>query len=261
MWGTDLGDGESTKIGAIFMPLNYYKIRVNLRKDRTFLIKNFQRNRRKTYATRKCIRGIMEHIPDKNEEKRKLYREQYGNIIRKKRRKRNITQKELAAEIGVTDATISRYEKGELEMPASILPVISEFCKFNFRDYMEGFDLIRLSRRLDEIEMYGYTRKAAYPLPEWNEEYCRNERDLLIQELMLCLEKSDSRELLCLASLFDVLQSYKEAGMTESMGEVEKLVVSYAKKELSKIPELQELVFKITALTMTIESMESKDNG
>lgn len=36
MRGTDFRDCESMKIGAIFMPLNYYKIRGNLRKARTF---------------------------------------------------------------------------------------------------------------------------------------------------------------------------------------------------------------------------------
>ena len=194
-------------------------------------------------------------MADKNEEKRKLYREQYGNVIRKKRKRRNMTQKELAEEIGVTDATISRYEKGELEMPASLLPLVSEVCSFRFSDYMENFDLILLSKRLDEIDVYGgYTRKASYPLPEWDVEYCRREREQLMEELKECLARSNSSELVCLAKIFDSLQVYKESGMSDSMKELEVNVVKLAKEEIGKFPGIYELVFKITALTEVIDS-------
>ena len=197
----------------------------------------------------------MEHTADKNEKKRRLYREQYGNVIRKKRRRRNMTQKELAEEIGVTDATISRYEKGELEMPASLLPLISDVCSFRFDDYMADIDFVLLSKRLDEIDMYGvYSRKAAYPLPEWDVEYCRKERNRLMDELKECLAHSNSSELVCLAKMFDVLQVYKEDGMSDSMKELEVRIVEQAKEEISKFPGLYELVFKITALTEVIDS-------
>ena len=197
----------------------------------------------------------MEQTADKNEEKRRLYREQYGNVIRKKRRRRNMTQKELAEEIGVTDATISRYEKGELEMPASLLPLISDVCNFRFADYMAEIDLILLSRRLDEIDMYGgKIRKAAYPLPEWDVEYCRKERERLTEELKECLSQSNSSELVCLAKMFDALQIYKEGCVSDSMKELEVRIVEQAKEEIGKFPGLYELVFKITVLTEVINS-------
>lgn len=194
-------------------------------------------------------------MADKNDEKRKLYREQYGNVIRKKRKRRNMTQKELAGEIGVTDATISRYEKGELEMPASLLPLISDVCSFRFADYMADLDLVLLSKRLDEIDMYdGHIRKAAYPLPEWDVEYCRRERERLMEELKECLAQSNSSELVCLAKMFDSLQVYKESGMSDSMKELEANIVKLAKEEISRFPGIYELVFKITALTEAIDS-------
>lgn len=197
----------------------------------------------------------MENMSNKNDEKRKLYREQFGSVVKRKRENRNITQKELADEIGVTRTTVGRYEKGELEMPASILPVISVVCRFRFSDYMEEFDLVLLSKRLDEIDMYGgYSRKAAYPLPEWDVEYCRKERERLIEVLKNKLEMSGSNELVCLAKMFDVLQIYKEHEMTDSMKELEVRIVEQAQREMKKHPGLYELTFQITALTEVIES-------
>ncbi len=142
----------------------------------------------------------MEYDMDKREEKRRLYREQYGKVIKRKRTGKNITQMELAEKLGIARTTVGRYEKGEMEMPASLLPLISEVCCFRFSDYMDDLDLIRLSKRLDEIDMYdGYSRKASYPLSEWDVEYCRLEREKLMDELKECLAASGSNELLCLA--------------------------------------------------------------
>lgn len=197
----------------------------------------------------------MESMPNKNDEKRKLYRKQFGSVIKKKRVRKNITQQELAEEIGVTRTTVGRYEKGDLEMPASILPVISELCSFQFSDYMADFDLVLLSKRLDEIDMYGgYGRKAAYPLPEWDVEYCRKEREYLMGELKECLAQNNSSELVCLAKMFDALQGCKEDGMSDSMKELELRIVEQAKEEFNKFHGLYELVFKITALTEVIDS-------
>ena len=197
----------------------------------------------------------MNYRTDKNEEQRRIYREQYGKVIKRKRTGKNITQKELAEELGITRTTISRYEKGELEMPASLLPLISDVCSFRFADYMADIDLVLLSRRLDEIDMYGgYVRKAAYPMLEWDVEYCRKERDRLMDELKECLAQSNSSELVCLAKMFDALQVCKEDAMSDSMRELEVRIVEQAKEEIGKFPGLYELVFKITALTKVIDS-------
>lgn len=197
----------------------------------------------------------MNYRTDKNEEKRRTYREPYGKVIKRKRTSKNVTQMELAEELGISRTTVNRYEKGELEMPASLLPLISDVCNFRFADYMADIDLVLLSRRLDEIDMYGrYVRKAAYPLPEWDVEYCRREQEHLMGELKECLAQSNGSELLCLAKMFDALQVYKENGMSNSMKELEVNVVNLAKEEIRKFPGMYELVFKITALTEVIDS-------
>lgn len=41
-----------------------------------------------------------------------------------------------------------------MEISASILPLISEVCDFQFSEYMENFDYVRLSMRMDEFNNY-----------------------------------------------------------------------------------------------------------
>ena len=128
---------------------------------------------------------------DKNDEKRKLYRKQYGTVINRKRNKKNLSQQDLADEIGVTRSSVSRYESGDMEIPASVLPLISAACDFHFSEYMEDFDYVRLAMRMDGFDVYfgDVIRKAAYPLPEWDLQYCREEQERLIIELKSVLGK------------------------------------------------------------------------
>ena len=114
----------------------------------------------------------MEYGMDKREEKRRTYREQYGKVIKRKRTGKNITQMELAEELGISRTTVSRYEKGELEMPASLLPLISDVCSFRFADYMADFDLVLLSKRRflsweDPLEKEQATHSSILGLPSW----------------------------------------------------------------------------------------------
>lgn len=48
---------------------------------------------------------------DKREEERRTYREQYRQVINLKRTGKNITQKELVEELGISRTTVSSYEK------------------------------------------------------------------------------------------------------------------------------------------------------
>lgn len=63
-----------------------------------------------------------------------------GSVIRTKRKRAGISEKELAKELNVTKSTISRYENGEMEIPASVLPLICEICSFSMHDYAKAFD-------------------------------------------------------------------------------------------------------------------------
>ena len=64
-------------------------------------------------------------------DKRKSILKQFGNVIKYNRLKRGFTQKQLADFIHVEVSTISRYEKGLMEIPASLLMCISEFLGFS----------------------------------------------------------------------------------------------------------------------------------
>lgn len=194
----------------------------------------------------------MEEQADK---KRKLYRERYGEVIRRKRKKQNISQKELAEELGVTAATVSRYEKGTLEIPASSLPLISEMCRFRFSEYMEGFNIYYISKRMAEIEAYGYvSRKAAYPPVGWDITRCKRERLRLVAKIKEQLKDiSDDDELFCMIQVFDVMHGYEEEKMPEEWMALKKEVVKRARVLIKNVPGLSDLIFRYDCLTQIIE--------
>lgn len=81
---------------------------------------------------------------------RKCFLEATGRVISKKRKQKNITQKELGKVINVDGSTIGRYEKGTIEIPTSALPLISGACDFSMWDYLvewEGIDVASLVRK------------------------------------------------------------------------------------------------------------------
>lgn len=61
-----------------------------------------------------------------------------GDVIRRKRRKSGLTQEVLADALGVTKATISKYEHGKIDLPVSQLPAISDVCNFRLSDYISA---------------------------------------------------------------------------------------------------------------------------
>lgn len=87
----------------------------------------------------------------KVEDKRKKYLAIYGEVIRTKRTRRNLEQRELGEAIGVSDTTISRYENGKIEIPASALPLICEVCDFKMREFSNKIDQEIISDNTEEI--------------------------------------------------------------------------------------------------------------
>lgn len=80
-----------------------------------------------------------------NKEERESIREKFrrdiGNTICKKRMQKNISQKELGDFLSMNRTSISRYENGEQEISASLLPLISIYCDFSMKEYFnETFD-------------------------------------------------------------------------------------------------------------------------
>ena len=59
-----------------------------------------------------------------------------GSVIKRKRKKKNITLKELSGFLDISIATLSRMENGKLDMPATTLPLISSYCGFPITDYV-----------------------------------------------------------------------------------------------------------------------------
>lgn len=89
-----------------------------------------------------------------------------GTIIETKRKKAGLSQTELAKQIGVTKSTISKYEHGKIDMPASVLPAISESCNFKLSDYIEteekAYMAIEITRKAYE-NTYKFDIEPPFP--------------------------------------------------------------------------------------------------
>lgn len=73
-----------------------------------------------------------------------------GEIIKSKRKRKNISQAELGEHLGVTHTTVSRYESGGLPITVNSLDQIASFCGFKPLEYMKAFysdDDVRRSLR------------------------------------------------------------------------------------------------------------------
>lgn len=85
-----------------------------------------------------------------------------GNTIKTRRLEKNISQDELAKAIGVDRTTLVKYENGTRDMTASTLPLISIYCDFPMRKYID----VRLDQKIFDkfrtianIESDRYKRK------------------------------------------------------------------------------------------------------
>ena len=92
------------------------------------------------HVMQKVWKEVIMKKDKKVEEKRKKYLAIFGEVIKKKRTCKSLEQRELGEAIGVSDTTISRYENGKVEIPASVLPLICEACDFKMRDFSSKID-------------------------------------------------------------------------------------------------------------------------
>ena len=60
-----------------------------------------------------------------------------GNLIREKRLQKNLTQKELADMLFITDRAVSKWERGKSFPDISILKRISEILEINVNQLLE----------------------------------------------------------------------------------------------------------------------------
>lgn len=61
--------------------------------------------------------------------------EQIGKVITLRRKYKNMTQEELSNKINVKQATLSRYELGQVNIPVLTLEKIANSCNFKMVDY------------------------------------------------------------------------------------------------------------------------------
>lgn len=64
-----------------------------------------------------------------------------GQKIKEFRKRKNMTQKDLAASIGRTESSIRKYEKGLVEIPNSILEQIAEKLDITVKDLLPWKDI------------------------------------------------------------------------------------------------------------------------
>lgn len=92
----------------------------------------------------------MEKKFENADECRKHFLEATGRVIARKRKHKNITQKELGEVVKVDGTTIGRYEKGIIEIPSSSLPLISGACDFSMRDYLAEWEDVKVEELVRE---------------------------------------------------------------------------------------------------------------
>lgn len=63
-----------------------------------------------------------------------------GKIIAYKRKKAGISRKSLAKDIDVSQATLSRYENGRIDIGARTMEKIGRYLGFPMRHYTDTYD-------------------------------------------------------------------------------------------------------------------------
>ncbi len=88
---------------------------------------------------------------------------QIGNNIRKMRKYRKLTQKQLGQLIGKTESSIQKYESGYTEVPRSVLEVIAENLDIHLADLLDVEGVIDLYNDYD-IAAMNYYKSIGYKI-------------------------------------------------------------------------------------------------
>ena len=86
--------------------------------------------------------------------------EKVGDFIRKKRKDKNLTQKELAKELGVSDKAISKWERGICCPDISLLKELSSILGVSVNELLSGEDIEKLEKEktddvlVDSVKQY-----------------------------------------------------------------------------------------------------------
>lgn len=66
--------------------------------------------------------------------------EVYGQVVREFRKRAGLTQGQLATLISVRQATVSRWERNEREVPLELVEEITKACGFSYDDFLARVD-------------------------------------------------------------------------------------------------------------------------
>lgn len=154
-------------------------------------------------------------------EKRQKYRVAFGNTVKKMRKRRSLIQQKLASLLNVEGATVSRYESGTIDIPSSLLPIVSEVCGSSFDEY--GKNIVDFS--LDTLYWnYGtLSQKGAvcpikeYPIEEWDEKRLNAELKKTESEIKTILCKETFGELRTAIKILDDISKLSESGYLVSL--------------------------------------------
>ena len=82
-------------------------------------------------------------------EKAEAFKKHIGTVIKRYRKYRGYRQSWLAKDLGITEATVSRYEKGLSEIKASTMAYISHVLDFDLIEYVP--DALSVSQKFSEL--------------------------------------------------------------------------------------------------------------
>lgn len=78
-----------------------------------------------------------------------MYMREIAEIIKKLRSEKNLTQKQLAEEIGVSKSTVAMWETGDRKPSRELLEQVADYFNVDM-DYLYGRTYIRKARLFDE---------------------------------------------------------------------------------------------------------------
>jgi transcriptional regulator with XRE-family HTH domain len=110
-----------------------------------------------------------------------------GLLIKEKRKKKNLTQKEFGEKIGKTESSIRKYEKGLIKIPNDVLEKIANFFNFPFSYFIS----LEYDNQLNEKLKDSYQKEVVKKVIEEDNNLIPVKRNFLPVEKMLIENKID----------------------------------------------------------------------
>lgn len=109
------------------------------------------------------------------------YNKHIGSVIKKNRKKKNIPQSDLAKMLKVNTSTVSRYERGQLDIPASCLEAISDEYNFTPLEYFHNKkNPYRIIEKIAENMSIDFNAELLKQnLPPLEDEYIQTSKEVL----------------------------------------------------------------------------------